>query len=270
MSNSYTDTHCHINFDTFDADRNRVIERARQAGLIRILIPGVDLETSRSAIRLAEAVPEIYAAVGVHPNSAQEWNSQTRTELKDLAAHPKVVAIGEIGLDYYRDNTSKDLQKEVLLEQLSLAAEVKLPIVLHNRIATDDILDLLSNWQSELKLTKSQLLMRCGVLHSYSEDLDAALTAINLGFSIGINGPVTFKNASNLQLLVKSLPIESILIETDAPFLTPHPKRGQRNEPSYVVRVAEKIAELKGMQLAEVQDITTANAERLFHWREIY
>lgn len=270
MGLEFTDTHCHLYFDAFDGDREQVVERARSAGLVRILSPGIDLETSRAAIRLAEKYSEVYTAVGIHPNSATEWNRDTLAELRSLASHSKVVAIGEIGLDYYRDRAPKDVQKQVFREQLALAAEIGLPVVLHNRQASDDILDILSGWQVQLLKAGSQLVDRLGVMHSFTADMETAKKALALGFRIGITGPVTFRNAGELQAVVKSLPIEHVLIETDAPFLAPHPLRGKRNEPAYVVKVAEKIAEFHELPLPTVANITTGNADRLFQWREIF
>lgn len=267
MSQVLTDTHCHLDFDAFDEDRDLVVQRAREAGLVCILNPGIDLATSQAAIRMAEKYPEVYAAVGVHPNSALEWGKQTYKELCELASHPKVVAIGEIGLDYYRDRAPKEVQKQVFFDQLSLATEKKLPVVLHNRQASGDMLSILTAWQEQLINSGSELVTRPGVMHSYSDGIDTARQALSLGFLIGITGPVTFRNALSLQSVVKSVPTEALLIETDAPFLTPHPMRGQRNEPAYVARVAEKIAELQGLTLPILADITTANANRLFHWR---
>lgn len=265
-----TDTHCHLDFDAFSGDREQVLMRARATGLVRILNPGIDLETSRAAIQLAEKYSEVYAAVGVHPNSAMGWDKHTFKQLSVLASHPKVVAIGEIGLDYYRDRAPKDVQKQVFIEQLELAVEKELPVVLHNREASDDILNILKGWQAELVKSGTKLAVRPGVWHSFSASLEIVQQALLLGFNIGITGPVTFRNAPELQAIVKALPIERLLIETDAPFLTPHPLRGQRNEPSYVTRVAEKIAELMGLPLLTVTNITTANADRLFHWRESF
>lgn len=270
MTLIFTDTHCHLDFDEFLDDRDQVVERARANGLERILNPGIDLETSQAAIALAEQYPEVYAAVGIHPNSASIWASSLFGEIAELAKYPKVVAIGEIGLDYYRDHTPRELQRQALIEQLNLALKINLPVILHNRNASNDILGILKDWTTQLVKVGSKLIAQPGVLHSYSDNLDVAQKAILLGFFIGITGPVTFRNAVGLQNVVKSLPIEKLLIETDAPFLAPHPVRGRRNEPSYIIKVAEKIAELKGLPLSDVANITTANANRLFHWRDSF
>ena len=267
------DTHCHLNFDWFDADRRDVIARARQAGIERLVNPGIDIASSRAAVQLAEAHSEIYAAVGVHPNDALSWNDQTADELRELAKHPKVVAIGEIGLDYYRDRSPHDLQQKIFLNQLHLAAELKLPVIIHSRNAStedrravEDILAMLAELQQNLITTRSPLAERAGVLHSFSGDLSSALRAIELKFFIGVTGPVTFRNAPEQRRLVEELPLDQLLVETDAPFLTPHPYRGQRNEPAYVRLVAEMVSEIHHLPFDYVADITTVNAGRLFNW----
>jgi TatD DNase family protein len=262
-----TDTHCHLDFEAFDSDRELVLERARGAGLVRILNPGIDLRSSEAAIRLAENNLEVYAAVGVHPNSATAFNDRTLQQLTELAEHPKVVAIGEIGLDYYRDRAPREVQLRIFRMQLDLASELGLPVIIHNRQATDDIFSILSAWHDQLSSASSPLAERPGVLHSYSDDEGNGLKAIAMNFFIGITGPVTFQNAKLLQGVVSTLPLDNLLIETDAPFLTPHPKRGQRNEPALVRQVAEKIADLHAISVSDVSTTTTANADRLFQWR---
>jgi TatD DNase family protein len=263
---SVVDTHCHLDFNWFDQDREAVILRAREAGLKYILNPGIHLDSSRAAVKLADNHPDIYAACGVHPNDSLSWNSRTRDELRDLAAHPKVKAIGEIGLDYYRNHASPQHQKQVLIEQLSLASELGLPVVLHNRKSTEDMLAILEDWCKDLKISGSPLWERPGVLHAFSEGLEIAQRVIALNFYLGIGGPVTFENAKMLQYTVRELPLDRILIETDAPFLAPHPYRGQRNEPAYVHLVAEKIAEIRQLPLEVVAQQSTINSKRLFNW----
>lgn len=258
------DTHCHLDFNAFDSDRMDVLRRAQQAGLEKIIIPGVDIENVQALLRLCDTHPELFAAVGVHPNSALTWGKSTFEKLAQLAHHSKVVAIGEIGLDFYRDRAPKDLQICIFREQLRLADELGLPVIVHSRQAEMNTLDILSEWVDQRKNTISAP----GVLHSYSGDEAAAQRAIALGFYIGITGPITFRNATQLQQLVTRLPLASLLIETDAPFLTPHPHRGERNEPAYVRLVAEKIALLKEQPIGHIMELTTANAERLFQWRQ--
>jgi len=261
-----TDTHCHLDFNRFDQDREKVIARALEAGVTRVLNPGIDLESCQAAIKLAEENEQVYAAVGVHPNSALTWNDSTLAELEALARHSKVVAVGEIGLDYYRDRAPRDLQKQVFLSQLDLAASLQLPVVIHNRQSTSELLGILVEWQAKLVAEGSSLAERPGVLHSYSDELPPAMEAIAHNFFIGFTGPVTFNNARELQLVATTLPIECMLIETDAPFLTPHPFRGKRNEPAHVRLVAEKIAELKQQPYNSIARETSENAARLFNW----
>lgn len=267
------DTHCHLNFDSFNSDREAVLERAREAGVERILNPGVDLVTSQAAVNLAESHPEVFAAVGVHPNDALSWDDDTPGQLRELAKHPKVAAIGEIGLDYYRNQTPHELQKRVFRDQLSLAAEAVLPVVIHlrnadsqDRQATADVLFILSEWKSELARVGLPLEEWPGVLHSFSDDEEAARQAIQMNFRIGITGPVTFRNAPVLQHLAGSLPLDHLLIETDAPFLTPHPYRGKRNEPAFVRFVADKIGQVRSLSIEVVAEATSTNAKRLFNW----
>jgi len=262
----FVDTHCHLDFKRFDADRHQVVARARETDLGRLLNPGIDLTSSQSAINLADSFPEVYAAVGVHPNEAFTWQAETGNRLREMVSHPKVVAIGEIGLDYYRDRVAKDVQRQVFREQLALAAEAGKPVIIHNREATEDVLDILMEWHAALVVSGSPLAGHPGVLHSYSGEVNSALQAMALNFYIGISGPVTFQNARELQRVVTLLPLRNILIETDAPFLTPHPHRGKRNEPANVHLVAEKIADLHGEPLPTVASITTANAAWLFQW----
>ena len=256
------DTHCHLDFNAFDNDRIEVLQRAQQAGLKRIVNPGIDVDNSQAILRLCETHSEIYAAVGVHPNSALTWNHATLSRLRQLTHHSKVVAIGEIGLDFYRDRAPKDLQIRIFREQLGLAGELELPVIVHSRQAESDTLDILSEWITQRREASSAP----GVLHSYGGDEHGAQRAISLGFYLGITGPVTFRNATQLQRMVTELPLTSLLLETDAPFLTPHPHCGERNEPAYVRLVAEKIAVLKEQTNEEIMELTTANAERLFQW----
>lgn len=268
-----TDTHCHLNFESFDLDRKEVLERARSAGIVRILNPGIDLETSRAAVALAEQEPEVFAAVGVHPNDAGGLKTGWLAELRRMARHERVVAIGEIGLDNYWDRTPLDLQRRVLQDQLELAAELNLPVVIHCRDKTppegpaiQELLEILSAWQARLKTVGAELADRPGVLHSFSGSLTAALQATSANFCIGISGPVTYKNAGVLRDVVGGVPETALLTETDAPFLTPTPHRGRRNEPAYVRHVFEKIAEIHRHEPEACAQMLTENAERLFRW----
>ncbi len=284
-----TDTHCHLDLEQFDSDREAVLERAAQAGLAGILIPGLNLTSSRAAVNLAVSHPMLYAAVGVHPTEALSWGEAARNELRTLASGSsgvygaavalgpsKVVAIGEIGLDYYWDSAPHDIQKNVLLEQLTLAAESGLPVILHMREARDapqgdcagDLLKLLEQWVHGLRSGSHPLAERPGVLHSFSGTLEMAQAAMRLGFYIGVTGSITYKNAAERQEIVSAVPLERILLETDAPFQTPHPHRGKRNEPAYIRLIADKIALIHSCSLALVAEVTGSNARRLFAWKE--
>ncbi len=264
-----TDTHCHLDFKAFNKDRAEILARAEDAGLIKILNPGIDLTSSRRALELSDAHPQVYAAVGVHPNSALTWDGNTMAALRELAQHPKVVAIGEIGLDYYRDWAPPDIQRRVFQQQLELAGELGLPVVIHNRQASSDMMEMLAAWQVQFSSAPFQEEGRPGVLHSFSGEEDVARKALELNFFFGISGPVTFRKATELHNAVSALPLERLLIETDAPYLTPHPRRGSRNEPAYVRLVAERIAELHEQPLSQIAESTTANAARLFNWEVI-
>ena len=231
-----------------------------------MLNPGINLGSSQAVVNLSEKYAEVYAAVGVHPNDGLSWDSRTLRRLRELSNHPKIVAVGEIGLDFYRDRTPKELQIKIFIEQLELAAELTLPVIIHSRDAMAEVLEILTDWHKGLVNSHSVLADRPGVLHSFSGDEKFAEQTRMLNFFIGITGPVTFRNAKDLQDLVIRLPLQDLLIETDAPFLTPHPRRGKRNEPSNVKLVAEKIAELHQEAYNTVTEITTANATRLFKW----
>jgi len=277
-----TDTHCHLDFDKFDADRDEVLARAWAAGLTRILIPGITLDSSRAAVKLAESHPRLFAAVGVHPNDSLTWTAETRNALRELTrssststvGRTKIVAIGETGLDYYWDSAPHDHQQKALQEQLALAAELRLPVILHCRekgdaphgACAEDLIKIMEEWVNRLRVEMNPLAERAGVLHSFSGSHETAQRAIQLGFYIGVTGPVTFKNAAKRQEIVAALPLERLLLETDAPYLTPHSHRGRRNEPSFVHEIADKIAQLKPLDLEEVAAITSANAARLFSW----
>lgn len=254
------DTHLHLDFHQFDDDRDAVVDRATEAGVTQMITIGTDLPSSRAAVALAERYPGVFAAVGVHPNDGADWDaSETPAALRALAAHPKVVAIGEIGLDYYWERVPHDHQARVFRAQLELAAELDLPVVIHDRDAHADLMTILRRWVSDATPRR-----RRAVLHFFSGDRSMADEALALGFFLGVDGPVTYKNASELQALVAGLPLDRLLIETDAPFLTPQPFRGRRNEPAYVVEVARKVAELQGRSLGEVARQTTHNAQVLF------
>lgn len=259
------DTHCHLNFEHFDGDRDAVLRRAVEAGVSRIVVPGLDVESSRSVIRLAERHPGVFAAVGVHPNSigpSPAALDRTLDALRELAGHPRVVAIGEIGLDYHWDTTQHAIQQTWLAAQLALAVECGLPVILHNRESTADLLAALADWVGGG--LPPDLVDRPGVLHSFSAGREDAQTALGMGFYIGFTGPITFRTADDLRDVAASVPGDRILVETDAPFLTPQPYRGERNEPGYVRFVAAKLADVRRVDLASLAGQTTANARALF------
>ena len=242
-----------------------MIKRAKKAGLVWILNPGIDLETNQAAIELSNQYSGlISAAVGIHPNFGKPWSQALFESLKEQAQSVGVVAVGEIGLDYYRQHTPFPQQRQMFKTQLALAAELSLPVIIHNRDSTRDLMEILSQWYGELKQSGHPLAKRPGVLHSYSADTDTARAALKMNFYIGISGPVTFNNAQIRKSVTRNLPLESLLLETDAPFLTPHPHRGQRNEPAYIPLIAEEIARLHNISPKQVAEITFANAQRLF------
>ncbi len=253
------DTHLHLDFEQYDADRAEVVERALAAGVSEMITIGTTLETSANAVALAERFPSVWAAVGIHPNDATEWGGEAEAALRAWASHPKVVAIGEIGLDYYWERVPHPIQQRAFDEQLALAAEVGLPVIIHDRDAHEAVMATLRRWAGTLPAAQ-----RRGVLHFFSGDRAMAEEALALGFFLGTDGPVTFKNARDLHALVADLPLDRLLLETDAPFLAPHPHRGQRNEPAYVRLVAEQVARLHGTSLEQVAQQTTHNAHRLF------
>jgi len=260
------DTHCHLDLEAFDADRDEVLVRAAAAGVRAILNPSLNLSSSAKIVELAAAHATVFAAVGVHPNDSTGWIEGSAAELSELAGHSKVVAIGEIGLDYYWEKAPRALQQRVFEDQLELAAKLELPVIVHNREASADVLEMLLDWQAELLRLGSPLADRPGVLHSFSGDQAMAEAAVASHFYVGLTGPLTFKNARDLQQLAAGLPLDYLLVETDSPYLSPHPQRGQRNEPAKVRLVTEKLAELKGTSLSEVAAATSANAERLFRF----
>ena len=271
-----TDTHCHLDFNKFDQDRESVIQRATEAGVTRILIPALDLESSLSAVRLVEEYPNVFAAVGFHPTDLEHFSESSFDEIRGLVDHPKVVAIGEIGIDYYwvKGQAERAFQKEALKKQLAFARSVNKPVVIHMREEDDawfgqasvDLLDILSEWHAGLHSEHHPLAERPGVLHSYNGNLETAQKALALNFYIGVTGPVTYKNAEEKRKIIKQIPLDRLLIETDAPFLTPVPQRGKRNEPSFVVYIADKIAEIHMTTREQVAEITATNAARLFGW----
>jgi TatD DNase family protein len=253
----FVDTHCHLDFDRFDADRDQIVTRAAESGVTRIIVPAVSLDNCSTVLKLAEVNSGVYAAVGVHPNSSATWQDTWVKTIRDLAQHPKVVAIGEIGLDYHWDDSPKEIQHQALIAQITLAAELDLPVIIHNRESSNDLISLLAD--SPLNGRS-----RPGVLHSFSADWETAQAALDMGFYLGFTGPVTFKKADDSRRIAARVPLNRILVETDAPFLAPQKYRGKRNEPAYVKFIAERIAALHDMDTVAFARHTTANAVRLF------
>lgn len=249
------DTHAHLNAIQYQDDLEEVIERAQSEGVTTIVVVGFDRETITRAIELAEQYEFIYATVGWHPVDAIDMTDEDLKWIEELCSHPKVVALGEMGLDYYWDKSPKDIQKEVFRKQIALAKKVKLPIIIHNREATSDILEILQEENaSEVG----------GVMHCFTGSIEVAKQCMDMNFYISFGGPVTFKNAKKPKEVAAEIPLDRLLIETDCPYLTPHPFRGKRNEPSYVKYIAEQIAELKGVSFEEIARKTSDNAKRFF------
>ena len=268
MALELVDSHCHLTWNSFDPDRPEVIARAVAAGVTRLVTIGTDLESSRQCVALAHAYPGVYAAAGVHPNDLGEQKPGFLAELAELAADPRVVAIGEIGLDYYWERVPHPIQQAAFEAQLALAARLGKPVIIHDREAHADVMSTLRAWIHADATRQSPLAARrfWGVLHSFSGDLAQAQEALTWPFLLSFAGPVTFKNARALHALVTQLPLDRLLFETDAPFLTPHPWRGQRNEPAHVTLVAEAVSRLLGRPLADVAAQTTATACEFFAW----
>ena len=258
-----TDSHCHLQDPKFKRDLRQVIERARTAGVSTIVVPGYDMDSSRRAVEIAQSNEAIFATIGVHPHDAKTLTPGDISTLATLAESPMVVAIGEIGLDFYRNLSPPDVQYRAFREQLALARTLHLPAVIHSRDADEPTFEVLAehaeavsgDWPAERPL---------GVMHCFAGDLALAKRYIGLGFLISIAGTVTYPNAEQTRSVARGIPLASLLIETDAPYLTPESHRGQRNEPAYVVETARFVAELRGEPFDLVAQTTAANAARLF------
>lgn len=249
------DSHAHLDDKRFDNDREDIIKNLKENNIEFIVNPGADLETSKKAVNLAKNNDNIYAAVGVHPHDVKDMDKNTIEELRKLAEEEKVVAIGEIGLDYYYDNSPRELQKKWFREQIKLAKELDLPIIIHDRDAHEDTYNILKEENDE-KLR--------GIMHCYQSSLEMSSQFIDLGFFISLAGPITFKNAKTPKEVAKGVSLDNLLIETDSPYLTPHPYRGKRNEPKHVKYVAQTIADLKNISIEEVMEKTRNNTKKIF------
>ncbi len=279
VSVSLTDTHCHLDLPAFDVDRDAVLARARDAGLKRFMVPALDVESSQRIVTLVSEHMDVYGAVGLHPTEAGRLSPEALDQLLHLCTNPKVRAIGGIGLEYYwvTDHAARAAQRASLEQQLDLATRAGLPVILHLREAEDaeggdgatDLVAILEHWVGALRAGAHPLADRPGVLHSFAGTLQTARRAIELGFWIGVTGPITYKNAEARRALIASLPLERLLLETDSPYLPPVPHRAQRNEPAFVAHIADKIAGVQSRSLPEVARVTAANADRLFAWGEV-
>lgn len=251
----FVDTHAHLFFDNFNGELDEIISRAKEAGVEYILVPGTDIKTSRQAIALAEKYENVFASVGVHPHDSKDWSDEDLAALTEMADHPKVVALGEMGLDYYYDFSPREKQIEAFEEQLNLALIKNKPVIIHNREANDDTMSIIREF-TDTNL-KAQL-------HCFAGTLEEAKELIGMGHLISFPGNLTFKKMEQLREIVRNLKLENLLLETDCPFMTPVPHRGKRNEPAYVPLVAEKIAELYDIPIEEVGRVTSNNAFKLF------
>jgi TatD DNase family protein len=250
------DTHAHLHVSHFDADRDATLERAREAHVVRIVEIGYDLESSRQAVTLAQQYADVFAVVGIQPHYASQADASWLAEIEALSQQPKVVAIGEIGLDYYHDRAPHDTQERLFRDQLALARRLDLPVVIHSRDAHADTLRILQD------AARGQP----GVMHSFSGDEAYAHACLDVGFYLSFSGPVTYSKATDHHAVARSMPLDRLLIETDSPYLTPNPHRGKRNEPAYVRFVAARIAELRSIPLATLAAAVWQNAERLFQF----
>ena len=248
------DTHAHYYDKKFDADRDEILSKMKENGVGYIINAGCDVETTRRCIALAERYDFLYATAGIHPNHTSDMNDRSLDAIKMLAKHPCVKAVGEIGLDYFHKYTDREVQKEAFARQIALADELHLPFVIHCRDACKDVLDIL----------KSEYKGGGALMHCFSESKETAKIVLDMGLTIAIGGTVTFKNNVRTVEAVKYIPMESLVIETDSPYLSPTPHRGERNSSLYIHYVAEKIAEIKGLTVEEVIETTTKNAKRFF------
>ncbi len=250
------DSHCHLNDPAFDKDIEEVIKRSRDNGVEYCVVIGYDVKSSKKAIEMAEKYNCVYATIGIHPEESKNAGDRELAEIEKLTEHPKVVGIGEIGLDYYHIFSPIEKQKEIFIKQLKLARKLNLPVVIHSREAEPDTFEIVKEYAKDIK----------GVMHCFSGTLKMAKLYTGLKFYISISGVITFRKAETLKEVVKGIKIKDILIETDAPYLTPHPYRGKRNEPSYLPYIADAVAKIKGLPLEEVALHTSHNTRNLFNF----
>jgi TatD DNase family protein len=256
---SLVDTHCHLQLPALHDHLNEVLKSAADAGVISMIIPGIDLESSMQAIKLAGTHDNLWAAVGFHPHEASSWNSHTARVLRNLAESPNVIAIGEIGLDYFHNYSDASSQHTAFHAQMELARELDLPVIIHNREASEDIVKELEFWAEDDASSTPN-----GVLHAFSADHGTAARASELGYLLGIGGPLTYKNADTLRSTGHKIGLESLVLETDAPYLTPHPHRGKQNQPAFIKFTAEVLAAIFHTTISVVANTTTRNANSVF------
>ncbi|MCD4826686.1 MAG: TatD family hydrolase [Acholeplasmataceae bacterium] len=246
------DTHLHLNVEDYDKDLSEVIDRAYEKGIKKLIVIGMDEKTSLKAIEIAEQYEHVYASVGLHPGYVDDNNTNF---IEPLLKHPKVVAIGETGLDLYWTKDNLDRQTEMFINQIKLSKKHHLPLIIHTRNSFNEAYDTIKGYKGEVT----------GVFHCFSSNLEDAMKTVDLGFYIGVDGPITFKNPKDILPIVENIDLKHILVETDSPYLAPMPYRGKRNEPSYLIEVVNKIAEIKKIDAHKVSEITTENAYKLFH-----
>ncbi len=251
------DTHCHLDLEEFDADRNEVIARAGEAGLTSMVTMGIDLASSRQAIALSGRHATVFAAVGIHPNSCGEASADDWSQIEALAREPGVVAIGESGLDFYRDYAPADLQEDYFDRHIRLAARLKMPFIVHMRESDQRIVEMLREAAARGPLS--------GIMHSFTGTAELAAECVALGMHVSFAGMVTFKKSQEIREVAATIPADRLLVETDSPYLSPHPLRGRRNEPAHVVHTAACLAEVRNASIEEIAQQTTANARRLFN-----
>jgi TatD DNase family protein len=255
------DSHAHIDLPAFDADREQVLARARQQGIRAVINVGLDLKSSRASLEMARRHEDVFATVGFHPHDAAKMGEDDLKALAELAKDSRVVAVGETGLDFYRNLSPRPRQVEAFRKQLDLAVELKLPVVVHCRQANKEVFDILSGW---VKSTLSAGRLKRGVIHCFSGDIEMALGYIEIGFYISLAGSVTYPSAGELVRVAREIPLNRLLLETDSPFLPPQAYRGKRNEPSYVALTAEKVAQVRGVSREVVAEAATKNTISLF------
>jgi len=257
------DSHAHIDFPDFNKDREEVLARARQQGVDTIITVGTDLSSSRFSLQIAREHKEVFTTVGFHPHNASKLQEDDLRQLAELAEEAKVVAIGEIGLDFYRNSSPRQQQLEAFQQQLDLAAELGMPVVIHCRQAHKETLDILSRWVETISPSANNG-RPLGVLHCFSGDTHLAERYIKMGFLISLPGSVTYPSAQDKVEVARWIPLDKLLVETDSPFLTPQLYRGRRNEPSYIPLIVDKIAQIKGLSVETMAQATAANTVGLF------